>query len=311
MEEYKLNLMICEDITKIIKEELGIADEVKNTVNIIYDRILQDSKNIEKEIIEDGTSLKYNYFAINDIFGNKLTVYYYIYNFVDKSFRKAFIRKEGENYLDSGSRHIYRNIRNIRKLIDNSVIIKIESISGIIQNVPNIKDTIQHELEHIYQQTKMEKEFGSADLNSFIMSKLYSNDIYEKNIAEALYMTFKSEIEGFSNGLYAFLTELMKNGYGVGSLNIAFRKSEAFKKLQNAYKTKEYIEKHQNEPEVVKAIEEYNRFGITKDNIIEKIDDAIKEMNTRFGKAMIKAKKDYNEMGGLSDMIEKLEFKPY
>lgn len=205
-QDWEMNKMICEDITRIIKEELGIADEVKNMVDTIYNKIMEIAKNTESDIIEDGTSLKFNNFTMKDV---------------------------------------------------------------------------------------------------------YSTNEYDNNIANALYMTFQSEIEGYANGLYAFTINLKNNYYNNGSLNTVYRQSEAFKQLQKVYKCREFILEHRDDEEFNKAIMKYNKFGVYKDNIIKKIDMAIKEMNTRFGKALMKAKKDWIEMGGFNDRIETFEFKHY
>ena len=99
MNQFELKNLIFEDVTRVITEELGIANDVKNMTDTIYDKIINDSKNVSKEIIDDGVSCKNNYFTMDDIFGNKLTIFYYVYNFKDNAYRKTYIVKNGNDYL--------------------------------------------------------------------------------------------------------------------------------------------------------------------------------------------------------------------
>lgn len=308
MDEVLIKRQIFEDVTRIV-EELGISDEVSKYVDEIYDKIIDDSHSIESVLIDDGVGLKNNSFYMNDMYGNDLCVFYYIYNFKDAGFKQAFIKKEGTGYLEAGSRHIYKTIQNVRRLLINSISIPIESIGGVIQNVPTIKDSIQHELEHIYQQSKMGKEFGNEDLYKVVSFHLGNVNPYERNIAILLYMSFKSEIEGYANGLYAFVKNL-DYSY-VDKLNIAFMKSDAYKKLMQVYEARDFINEHINDIELDEALKKYRIYGIKKKDLNNIINNTISEMLTRFGKALIKAKKDKLAMGGHRGSLEKFEFKPY
>lgn len=70
---WKLN----EDINRVLKEELGIADDVKNATNEIYEYIVKEYKNKkyqEDRLIEDGVGQKYGNFYLNNVFGYKILV---------------------------------------------------------------------------------------------------------------------------------------------------------------------------------------------------------------------------------------------
>jgi hypothetical protein len=49
MNQFELKNLIFEDVTRVITEELGIANDVKNMTDTIYDKIINDSKNVSKE----------------------------------------------------------------------------------------------------------------------------------------------------------------------------------------------------------------------------------------------------------------------
>lgn len=289
---YKLN----EDINRILNEELGIADDVKKATNEIYERIVMEYKNKkyqEDKLIDDGVGQKYGYFQMEDIFGYKLFVEYYIINFKDNFYRNKYIKKNGNNYLDSFSN--IKFIKNRKKPLITQIIVVLESLSGKITNTETAKDSIQHELEHIYQQTKMGKEFGGQNLYNLASADLNGKDEYRHSIGIIVYMSFKNEIEGFANGLYSFVTEKMKS-YPI-NLNKIFQESPAYEKLQQVYKAIDFINTHMNDAEMEIAFSDYKQYKVNKNNINKIADYTVKKMLSRFGKALIKARQDAMNYG--------------
>lgn len=284
---WKLN----EDINRVLKEELGIADDVKNATNEIYEYIAKEYKNKkyqEDRLIEDGVGQKYGNFYLNNIFGYKILVEYYVINFRDGFYRDKYIKKNGSNYLDSFSN--IKFIKNTKEPFLTQIIVILESLSGNIINTENAKDSIQHELEHIYQQTKMHKEFGGRNLYDLASTDLNSKDKYRHSIGIIVYMSFKSEIEGFANGLYSFVTERMKS-YPI-NINRIFQQSPAYEKLHQVYDAIYFINTHINNTQMDSAFSDYVQYKVNKNNINKIADRTVKEMLSRFGKALIKARKD-------------------
>lgn len=285
-----------EDINRVLNEELGIADDVKNATNTIYNRIVEEYKNKkyqEDKLIDDGVGQKYGNFYMDDIFGYKLFVEYYIINFRDNFYRNKYIKKNGKNYLDSFSN--IKFIKNRKKPLLSQIIVIIESLSGKIINIETAKDSIQHELEHIYQQTKMGKEFGGTDLYNLASSDLNGKNKYRHSIGIIVYMSFKNEIEGFANGLYSFVVERMKS-YPI-NINKIFQESPAYEKLQQVYEAIDFINSHMNDTEMNNAFSDYILYKVNKNNINKIADYAVDEMLSRFGKALIKARQDAMDYG--------------
>lgn len=294
--ENKIIWKLNEDINKVLTEELGIADEVRNATDMIYNRIVKEYKNKkykEDNLIDDGVGQKYGNFIVNNIFGNTLTVEYYIFNFKDSFYRNKYIKKNGSNYLDSFSN--IKFLKNKNKPLINLIIVVLESLSGKIISTEYSKDSIQHELEHIYQQSKMGKEFGGTDLYQQASVDLNSNDEYHHSVGIIAYMSFQNEIEGFANGLYAFVREKMKT-YPV-NLNKIFQQSPAYQKLQQVYKAIDFINQHMNDEAMTEVFDNYALYKITKTNINTIADQTVKEMVRRFGKVLIKARKDALKYG--------------
>lgn len=276
-----------DDINNIIKEELGIADEVKDLTSKILN-IIKDKIKITKSVVFDnGAGRKSGDFTI-DAFGKKLTVFFTNYNFKDKTYYDKCIEKKGESFLDSTSNHYYLK----SKLIYNAISINIVSISGYFKDSIVAQD-IQHELEHIFQQTKMGSSFNNEDFYNLVKSKLYSSNKFEHNVALILYMSFKSEIEGFANGLYAYI---QKHEHAP-NINTYFYESDAYEKLEQVNISLNFIKENITNPDLKIVLEKYNRFGIYVKNIISIAEKTIHEMNYRFGRAFLKARNDLMNEG--------------
>jgi hypothetical protein len=222
---FEIKHQIFDDVNAIIKEEMGISDEVSRMSNEIFNEIKRNVKNIKSSVIDNGYGVKEGDFT-KDVFGKKLTVFFKQHNFKDKTYYNDYVQKYGVSAFDSISSQRY--LRNNR-LIYNMVSIVFVTISGHL-NESEIKQDIQHELQHIYQQTKMNKSFGNDDLYRLVYKHIYSTNKIEWAIAMVLYMSFKSEIEAFANGLYSYVTANLYNGH----INTIFQKTDAYKKINTS-----------------------------------------------------------------------------
>lgn len=82
--------------------------------------------------------------------------------------------------------------------------INLFGVSGTI-NQMEAMNTIQHEIEHLYQEIKSNKRIPSNDrLYAKMRTDLEFGDEKHKKIAKIIYLCFKSEQEGFVNGTYAW-----------------------------------------------------------------------------------------------------------
>lgn len=282
-----------EDINKILNEELGISDEVVNVTNLIFDKIIKEYKNKKyKNIIPHGKGIyEYQgYFIETNVFGHNLTIEYSIFNFNDRICREEYIAKNGNGYLNAGSNFRYLGNGENRKLITNKIMVVLEAISGNVINEENALDSTQHEIEHIFQQSSMDKEFGNLNLYRQVSSNLYSKDKFKHNVALVLYMSFKSEIEGYANGLYAYVKQRLKEN--PINVNQIFRESAAYEKLQQMYTAKNFINANINDKRMDAAFYPYRFTNIKKEKIGKIMDLTIREMVRRFGRALIKARKD-------------------
>ena len=158
---------------EIINEELGIANQV---VNI--------SKKIEEKIftaIEQNHSIN---FKIND-----LNVVFSIYNF--NSVEELY-----ERYSNN-------EIRDGYSYSENTLYLSYINLNGYpkYEQMTNLKNTIQHEVEH-YWQSKNAKKSLSTTQYQHITNGLYSNNLIVATICKILYYAKHIEIDANVNGAY-------------------------------------------------------------------------------------------------------------
>lgn len=175
-----------ETFREILNEEMGVAAEVVETSNRVYRLICKSIQN--KEFSEDNVgTVKANFRDCT------LSISYEYLNFAStEEYKYASAGNLGYGW----SAFIDRALSFIR--------VQICAISGTIQKDLAL-DTIQHEIEHVYQQSLMQKEFGGSSIYASIKTDMQSKD---SNIAKAgrlMYGCVKSEQEGYANGLYSFL----------------------------------------------------------------------------------------------------------
>ena len=179
------------ELKKIINEELGILFEITETSKQIYNDIIHDLKTRESKdgnicIIKNGSVPC----TLNNITFN---VNYTFRNFNNN----ALVKEIGEDNFTSGS-SAFLNKNFVMCNID------ILSISGKI-NKQMALYTIQHELEHIYQQIVSNKRIPGDDMRYAKMrNDMELGEGIRYDISRLVYACYKSEQEGFINGTYAW-----------------------------------------------------------------------------------------------------------
>lgn len=178
-------------LSKVIQEEAGIAENVVQKTNEIYDKIkgLIKTNNFEKEEFKN-----YNYYTFPltfDFLNHQIDCSVSCYDFFSKDYF------DYANFNNDGWSVFYN-----KKIIMMGI--SFSMISGKL-NEPEVKDTIQHELEHLYQQILMGKRLGNDINYAKIRTGIESKDTFIHDIAMLAYGCVKSEQEGFANGMYAYM----------------------------------------------------------------------------------------------------------
>lgn len=206
MNKTVLNDVVRDSVNKLIREELGIADRVMEKTNEIRNVILSEYEMLDKEEISDGVWRKNGNFEC-EIFGYRLTIRYSIYNFRDKM-AYVFNKKLFTENLSGVS------LKNM------TFYLPILQISGTFKEF-TFGDTIQHEVEHIYQMSMQRKPLLTKKVGGYSAnSGLTIYDLANQNIknddcggfiailSKIIYYTRNEEQDGFVNGLYAQLVNM-------------------------------------------------------------------------------------------------------
>lgn len=257
-----------ENIKKIINEELGIALEVNNCSKEIFLSIVDDIKKQPVEKNELCTVTNGIVKAIvNDV---NFQVNYTYRNF----FSKDFIENIDIDILTSGG----------SAFVNKNLIICYVNLIGINGNINKLEaiNTIQHEVEHIYQEIKSNQRIPKNDKKYAKMrTDLEYGDEKHKKVAKLFYLCLKSEQEAFINGTYAWCMcdDIKSPPY-------------TYKEIINSPAGKLYIELKDL---YLELIDDNEMFSILKNeyklSLIE-IEKSIKQFLKRLGKVLIKINND-------------------
>ena len=257
-----------ERIKEIIKEELGIAAEVSEVSNEIYTQIVDDISKQESEktdicFITSG-SITSN---INNI---RVFVNYTYRNFFDKE----FLENIDIDMITAGS-SMFKSQKFILCIVD------LYGISGTINKMEAL-NTIQHEVEHIYQEIKSNKRIpGNDNLYNKMRSDLEYGDINHQKVGKIFYLCLKSEQEAFINGIYAWC---MCDNFRTPPYT--------YKEIINSPVGKLYNELVELYDELVENKEMINILENEYHLTIGKIEKNIQEFLKRIGRVLIKVNND-------------------
>lgn len=272
---------IDNDIERLIKEELSISTELSNAANKIISMVEDDMKREKyKPINIDGVSYKEGNIRSNH-FGKNIIVHYWYYNFFDK----IYYEKQRKRI-----KQINRN-NNIDK-ID----ITIFAISGYI-DVNTLHDTIYHELEHIFQQTKADKMFTKSDMYEFVAKRKY--EVQPENpeyaICDSLYLSYDFEEDAYINGAYGFLMKVCDSYLDVESRLPQTQLYNVIEMLKFYY---DIISKHKNRFDNVLHSASYKKFDLNANKLIKRIKFAIERIEKKTKNLKKKVKKDIAKRTG-------------
>lgn len=178
-------------LKQIIKEELGIQTKVIQLSSDIYNSILLDIPNREKKKSTGCTIIEGSVKA--NVEGQTVLFSYVLRNF----FSKETINTIGVDALTEG----YSVFLDLKTILAN---INMVAISGQIYKKEAMY-TIQHEVEHLYQEIRTKKRIPSNDmLYAKMRNDMEGADEERHKIARLVYACIQFEQEGFINGTYAW-----------------------------------------------------------------------------------------------------------
>lgn len=181
------------EIVSIINEERGISDVVSNLTFRIKNTIINAIKNSKSLPINyDEVTFKKGILEEFSFNNKNITIKQIYYSFATNEILNKFPYKIPSS--------------NCKKLTNNSYILNI-TIVTINGNfiLTNVMETIQHELEHIWETSNMQHSYKNMNLYEYSNQLLKEQNEYKKAIGIILYLSQKWEQRAYANGVYQYL----------------------------------------------------------------------------------------------------------
>ena len=264
------------EISRLITEEYGVNRLVSEGQKTISDIVRKQLENEQLKQNKDGVYYKEYNFPTNVFFGVKLNMFFIIYYF-----------ENIEDYYNNSDKYAY-NEKTKYNSVDNTynIIIKSISINGNLKK-DSFEDTIQHELEHVFQMYMSNKNalFKNKDLYEKIVFYINNDDSiddFSKKVAYALYICFKPEQDAIINGLDASL----EYGY-IDKVKHDLYKSYAYEMLLNLKETIKEIEEIDDEFDI-KSMNIKVYFNMGKDKVLHLLKQAESAFVRKIGRIVYK-----------------------
>lgn len=259
-----------------LQEELGVADAVRDTAFTISTRLMDFIGKYHRKKIANGVST--NVFKWSEPFQNKkinirAENYYFSNKDVMSEYRKKF-KKPGNRYdYQEKTLNIYTDFLN-----DTT-------------NSWNLTGSIQHELEHMYQDFMKGDHISNTNLYKFGTEFFNSNYPDIKELAQAVYYSEDKEIYALANQCYRYLHDSVDySDYGV------YLKAAEQTPLYKAYiNMKNTLQRLNNDMAAPKYNGLWKRLGVTREELFNRINIGHNKIIKYIGRAIAKAVKDKKE----------------
>ena len=265
---------IKEELKNAINEELSISLTVSNEANVVIreiEKMISDAEQCESEIPctkKKTFTFERNFIGVNVCFN----VFYY--NFISK-----------ESLFSANGKYDYLSSYSYKVLNKWYVGIRCYGVSGGLSK-DDLSDSVQHELEHIFQGEKGNGKITEPSQKYFnIAANLSNSDEDKRRIAEILYISTDYEQDAFVNGLYANLLSKKSPIPYWGDI----KDSEAYAWLKKLDSNIEYINDNYKRDSIY---EKSHEFGLSLDKLIKIAEQAKRRLLSKIGKVLIKVRKD-------------------
>lgn len=162
-------------------------------------------------------------------------------------------------------------------------------------NMPEVADTIQHEINHILQQHKSQKQYGRNVNYAMAATNMYDIDDAKRVVARVIYLSRDYEQDSIVNGLYAYIMQCLSDG-----ICIEKEKTDAYVQLSNLYYADEFVSKPENRNSLKVAMAEYPEMELTIHKLKYLIRYAKNQMSRKIGRILSKCQKDSVKICGVT-----------
>lgn len=256
------NIITEKQFSSLSEEEAGIMDEIKDTTQEVYDIIKEKIKSID--VVDE----KYNNYTFTSFkiefyfFGSKVSCSVDCYNY----FIKEYYTYSNLD-LDEWSLYLGKHF-SLMGLV-------VPCIKGVIVE-PDVKNTIQHELESLCGQIMLERILNDYEDYVQIKTNIISDNELVSKTAELIYECIKTEKKNYMNGLYAYLMSLPKMvSFDVLKTSPTWKSYVKMVKTFNLFKDNPLF------------IEELKKYKTTRKKIAKVIDHFIRKIARVYNKVVI------------------------
>ena len=272
---------ILNEVISILNEERGISDVVSNLTFEIKNEIIKN--------INNSKSLPFNYdqvtykkgelneFTFNNV---KIIVKWQYYSFASIDILNRFPSSK-------------LPISYCKKITNNyyELNLCIAAINGQFQIV-RILETIQHELEHIWETSNKGTSYKNMDLYIYGKTLMNNPNEYKRSVGIILYLSQNWEQRAFSNGVYQYL---INHKYPENSF-INIKETQLYGGLiqlkQSIKILKEITDPYQHPFIHTELNQLKNNFNITFDKLIQIGEKAINNIIRILGRTLSKVEDD-------------------
>lgn len=271
-------------LMEAVKEELSISNKVTNEASKIYSEILNKVKEeyASKKESKNGYTILDTYLG-SQVFGLKLFARIVLHNFKTKEVYDSLRQTIDCNYASSstdGKKIAYAWLY-------------FSAISGkIIHN--ELFDSVQHEIEHIYQAIQGNTNITKLDKYYSIAASNISNTNNESlmHVSRIIYFSKDYEQDGYVNGLYA---SLMNDNNTYIPTWEDIKQPEAYKSLKMLNNALVFVDNNQDNPSLANIL---TRFNTTPQALLKYGQTQEKRFLRKIGKVLIKVRQDKAKQSG-------------
>lgn len=258
----------------ILNEELGVSDDVKRFCSVVEQYVIDNKESLLDIPNGHETSVS---FGFN---GKALRITFYVFKCSDTMQEADLIL----NYPKAANANsVYRYGGELMLMTMPVVFV------GRKLDVRKLYDDLQHEVSHIYQQSRSGKTYAKTEYNDASIF-LYSDDECERNLARIIYLCHPTEQDAFVNGMYGYIMKALDNGeYPVDKSSIS-----AYLELQNLYKAYDFVQRNRNTEEMKQALANLKERGVMWDirKYLSRASEGIKEFERKIKRILMKCEKD-------------------
>lgn len=253
----------------LIKEELGISDMLVEKSRLLYKFLVDDLSDNKSKFQKNEWFSSYDGGFKFYLQSTAINVSYRYKNYFNKEIADKFkVRQDASSVMVNDKMAF--------------MFLDVVATSGSI-DTKNLMDGIQHELEHIYQQTMIGDMFSDSETYPIIITMMNSNDEFKSKVGRLLYGCVRSEQDGFINGIYAYMMSVPE-----------YFKFETLEQTEGYKLYREMVSIYNELGDTKEFADEIRNFGYTKMKVLNRIIDFQKKI----ARVVAKVQKDKIEKQG-------------